>query len=710
MSELRDLFFESAGELVQTLNEQALVLEKSPGDVETLRGLRRTVHTLKGDAAACGFKDLSDLAHQFEDVLTLENPAATPLVPDVALRAADVFAALLEAYRRKKKVPNTESLRAEISRLASTPAAATPVTTGEKKPGKQPAATAHWTEYERMAIAKSVDAGKRVYHVRVQLDPQCAMPIAARQMIKVALASLGEVLAIYPADDAVVSQLEFALSSEKSAEQIRIKCRIPTVSQNVRVALWKRKASSVHADPADSLETKAPSAASASTVEPASFTDAEEAHIPVPSPISDNTLRVDAEKIDTVLNLVGELILAKSMWQQALNEFGERFPKDDLRGKFADVMAFQSRALNDLQRSVMKIRMVPVDQLFRRFPRVVRDVARQCGKEIELVVKGADTDLDKRILDALAEPLTHLVRNAIGHGIEPAEERIRAGKRAQGTLRLKAYHQGNQVVIEVSDDGHGIEVEKVRQRALSQGLVSAEEAAVLTDAQTLEFILRPGFSTAAEITELSGRGVGLDVVQSVLDRLKGTVQIETEAGRGTTFRLRLPLTLAIIKALLFGVEKRLYAIALNSVVEITRTVESEVHQVENYEVLQLRNQVLPLLRLGAPPQPGADAANDKIFVLVTSSGDRKFGLMVDTLVGEEELVIKALDDQSIATDLVSGASILGDGRVVLILNLLALVERFTKAGGNTGVSRLAGLLRPAAAIAPQAHYTAGGHA
>jgi two-component system chemotaxis sensor kinase CheA len=355
-------------------------------------------------------------------------------------------------------------------------------------------------------------------------------------------------------------------------------------------------------------------------------------------------------------------------------------------------MAFQARVLNDLQRSVMKIRMVPVDQLFRRFPRVVRDVGLQCGKQVELLVKGGDTDLDKGILDAIAEPLTHLVRNAVGHGIEPAEERVRAGKRVQGTLRLNAYHQGNQVVIEVSDDGHGIDAGKVRQRALSQGLVSAEQAARLTEAETLELIFRPGFSTAAEITELSGRGVGLDVVQSVLGRLKGTVQIETEAGRGTTFRLRLPLTLAIIKALLFQVEQRLYAIPLNAVAEITRSFEKHIHQVEHYDVLQLRNEVLPLLRLGRAPEPGPASARDKVFVLVINSADRKFGLVVDALVGEEELVIKALDDQSISTDLVSGASILGDGRVVLILNLIALVDRFTRARTAEPGGRLAGLL------------------
>jgi two-component system chemotaxis sensor kinase CheA len=418
--------------------------------------------------------------------------------------------------------------------------------------------------------------------------------------------------------------------------------------------------------------------------------------LPAPEPAvpsgPDNLLRVDAEKIDGVLNLVGELILAKSMLQQALLEFGERFPKDGLRGKFADAMAFQGRVLNDLQHSVMKIRMVPVDQLFRRFPRIVRDVGRQCGKEVELLARGGQTDLDKGILDAIAEPMTHLVRNAIGHGIESAEERVRAGKRAHGTLRLAAYHQGNQVVIEVSDDGRGIAAEKVKQHALAHGLLNAAQAARLTEAETLELILRPGFSTAEEITEISGRGVGLDVVQTVLARLKGTVQIETAPGRGTTFRLRLPLTLAIIRALLFRVEQRLYALPLNAVAEIVRTLEENIHQVEHYEVLQLHNDVLPLLRLGARPASGPATARRKLFVLVIHGGERKFGVVVDGMEGEGELVIKALDDQSIATDLVSGASILGNGRVVLILNTIALMDRFTRGRSDATGAPMAGLL------------------
>jgi two-component system chemotaxis sensor kinase CheA len=735
MAELRQLFFETASELVQKLNDEAMQLEKSPGDAETARSLRRTVHTLKGDSAACGFRELSELSHEFEDVLTLENTAAAALVPAIALRAADVFAALLEAYRKGTKLPSIQSLRADIARLAR-PTAGGAVKTKTKRPKAAPKPS-RWSEYEQLAIARATAAGERVHHVVVQIDPQCAMPIAGRQMIQIALGGLGEVLALYPLEGSVepMNRVEAALASQKSVDQIRTKCSIPTIALRVTVTPLRVTTPSrllpptLAANPErqdDNKERDKEEVASPAN-QPAEATAAS-LELPLAAELAapavpagpDNVLRVDAERIDSVLNLVGELILAKSMFQQTLLEFGQHFPKDPLRGKFSDAMAFQSRVLNDLQHSVMKIRMVPVDQLFRRFPRIVRDVGMQSGKEVELTIRGGQTDLDKSILDSIAEPLTHMVRNAVGHGIETAEERVRAGKRPQGTLRLAAYHQGNQVVIEVSDDGHGIDSEKVRQRALSQGLLKADQAARLTDSETLDLIFKPGFSTAEEITELSGRGVGLDVVQSVLGRLKGTVQIETALGRGTTFRLRLPLTLAIIRALLFRVEQRLYALPLNAVAEIARTVEENIHQVEHYDVLQLRNDVLPLLRLGQKPAEGPETARRKVFILVIHNGERKFGLVVDELEGEEELVIKALDDQSITTDLVSGASILGDGRVVLILNMIALMDRFTHGRADAAGSGMAGLLssvEPAAASdrriqagEPRALGTAGGQA
>ena len=680
-AELRELFFETAQELLQSLNEEALKLEKQPGDVEIVRSIRRIVHTLKGDAAACGYRELSELAHEFEDALALETVSSEVSLAEIAFKAADTFAAMLAAARKKTRQPSGEPLRKLISELIAVPAA----TKGRKrKSAPEPVTRVVWTEYEELAIAKAAEQGKRVYHVGAIVDPNCAMPIAARQLVLNAIASLGEVLASRPdaASTQAAKRLDFILASNVPSEQVSAKCRIPTVIIDVKVDLLKRAqrvrkaAATATVSPANPAHSEVVSAVNAPL--PAAEPDLEAGPAPVPGiATADNVLRVDAERIDNVLNLVGELIIGKSMLQQALNEFTRHAPKDAMRGRFADAMAFQARVLNDLQRSVMKIRMVPVEQLFRRFPRMVRDVAKMCGKNVDLVINGGETDLDKSILDAIAEPLTHLVRNAVSHGIESAEERGRLGKPLRGTVRLDAYHHGNQVIVEISDDGTGIDVAKVKAKAQQQGLLTAEDAARLSETAALELVFRPGFSTAAEITEISGRGVGLDIVQSVLHRLKGTVTIDNHPGQGTTFRLKLPLTLAIIKALLFRIDQRLYAMPLNAVAEITRARESAVHQVDNYEVLQLRNQVVPLVRLGRRPAD-AQQSNRKLFVLVIHADKRKLGLIVDQLEGEEELVIKALDDQTVATDLVSGASILGDGRVVLIVNLAAIVERFSR--------------------------------
>jgi two-component system, chemotaxis family, sensor kinase CheA len=343
-------------------------------------------------------------------------------------------------------------------------------------------------------------------------------------------------------------------------------------------------------------------------------------------------------------------------------------------------MGFQSRVMNDLQRSVMKIRMVPVEQLFRRFPRIVRDTAKRCNKQVQLSITGQDTDVDKGLLDAIAEPLTHIIRNCISHGIEAADEREAAGKPVVGTIRLHASHQANHLIVEVKDDGAGIDAVKLKTKAVKMNLITREEAERMSAQEAFDLIFRPGFSTANEITEVSGRGVGLDVVRSVLHRMKGTVDVETQLGQSTTFRLKLPLTLAIVQALMFRIENRLYAIPLNSVAEIARAQESDLHRVDTTEVMQLRNQVLPLVRVASRRISEADRGRDKIFVLVLTFGERKLGLIVDSLEGEEELVTKSLDDHTVSTDLVSSASILGDGRVVLIMNLAAVMDRFNKSG------------------------------
>lgn len=691
-AELRELFFESATELLQTLNEEGLELEKRPEDEEILRQVRRTVHTLKGDSAACGYTELSELAHALEDVLRPEIAAVSKAaLAEAVLIAADTFSSMLSAYRGNLQPPAGEELKEQIVSLTRKPAN----TVRYKLQGRF-----IWSEYEQMVVADALGRGETVYNVAFSIEPQCPMRGAAMQLIRNVLQGCGKLLAVSPDQNTLNNDLdvvEAAIASDNSEEWITKKCHIPSVVAQVLVqkAGTQDAADDVldivkHVTAAQEDETEAtihaeetPAATHAPAREVAT-PRAESANPQMPldtqqtsfAGMQETLLRVDAEKIDSVLNLVGELIIAKSMLHQAINEFEKRYPKDPLKMRFSDAMAFQARIMNDLQKSVMKIRMVPVEHLFRRFPRVVRDVAKSCGKEVNLVVTGQDTDLDKSILDMLAEPLAHLVRNAVDHGIEAPAERINDGKPAQGTVTLDAYHQGNEIVIEVTDDGRGINRDKLIAKAIERGLLKQGDAAMMGEADINDLIFHPGLSTAQEVTSISGRGVGMDVVKTVLEKLKGTVSIRTTAGKGTTFFLKVPLTLAIIKALLFRVGDRLYAVPLASVVEITRTTQSALHRVDQHDVMQLRNEVLALLHLHRLEKERVETG--KMFVVVISTGERKFGLVVDHLVGEEELVIKAMDDHLVATDLVSGASILGDGTVVLILNLSSVVAKLGK--------------------------------
>ena len=466
-AEMRELFFETAQELLQSLNDEALKLERRPADIELVRSIRRIVHTLKGDAAACGFRELSEVAHQLEDALALESSSSHSSLAEVAFTAADTFGAMLAAYRRKGKLPSAAPLGKMIRELAQQPK-----TRKRSKKAAAAVAPAAWSEYEMLAIENAVSRGKNAYHITAGIDPHCAMPMAARQLVLNALKTSGEVLGARPEAGSPEStkRLELLVASQKSAESLTAQCRIPSVISRVSVELVKAAATRAKKVPAEGLLKTAGAAQLSHPAAPESGEDhgegAKGLHAPA---LAENILRVDAERIDNVLNLVGELIIGRSMLQQAFTEFARHVPKEALRGRFSDAMAFQSRVLSDLQRSVMKIRMVPVEQLFRRFPRMVRDVAKQCGKEVELVMSGQDTDLDKSLLDVIAEPLTHLVRNAVSHGIESAEERARNGKPARGTIHLTSYHHGNQVIVEIKDDGAGIDVAKSQSQGPGEG-------------------------------------------------------------------------------------------------------------------------------------------------------------------------------------------------------------------------------------------------
>ncbi|MGH9712310.1 MAG: chemotaxis protein CheA [Candidatus Acidiferrales bacterium] len=680
-SELRDLFFESAQEILQAMNEAGLALETRAGDAESLRRVRRAVHTLKGDSAACGYRALSELAHELEDVLTPELAKENAgLIPEVVLTAADTFHEMLAAYRNDLQPPDGGALRDHIQRLLHKPAA--------QAQKSVRAAKFEWTEYERLMIAEAFRRGESVHQIALQLDPEALLPAAAYELVRKALESAGKILAIHPENGAPLEQagmIEAALSSAKSADWIRKRCQVPSVVTKITVEKAPEQQPVPPRDLLDILlesEAAAVSAGIAAGPPESAGSHADDAHgsgLPAGlAQAAENSLRVDAARIDTVMNLVGELIIGKSMLQRTIVEFEQRFARDPLRGKFSDALAFQSRVLGELQKSVMKIRMVPVEQLFRRFPRLVRDVGKQLNKDVALDIAGQNTDLDKSILDALAEPLAHIVRNAAGHGIEPAAEREAAGKPARGTIRLNAFHEGDQVVIEISDDGRGLDRGKILQRAIERGTLTAEEASHVGDPEVLRLIFTPGFSTADQVTEISGRGVGLDVVQNALDTLKGSVELQSEPGKGTKFRLLVPLTLASIQALLFRVGGRLYAVPLASVVEITRVTEEEVHHMDDHEIFQLREQVLTLVRLNRLVNHSPAEKTGRTFVIVIGTGTRRFGLAVDSLMGEQELVIKALEDHLVTSPLVSGASILGDGTVVLILNVSAVISHLSR--------------------------------
>jgi len=686
--ELRAIFFESANELLQSLNEAGLELEARPADEEVIRRVRRAVHTLKGDSAACGFQKLSQLAHELEDVLTPQVAQKhSARFAEVVLAAADSFEAMLSAYQRNKRLPSLQTLHGLIRGLLVEPAPAAPaVPVAENpKPAESVPAAFAWTEYEQLMISEAVHRGEAVYNIALRVDPDSLMRAAAFQLIRNVLHGCGTLIALRPEDNLAAANVEIveaALSSVQPDAALKKRCHIPSIVSEVRVERAAAAETPEHELLGDLLEAEAAKVVAnpAEHAEPGEAARSGQAGSAVAA-VAESTLRVDSSRIDAVMNLVGELIIGKSMLHRALTEFDQRHARDPVRAKLADALGFQSRVLDELHKCVLKIRMVPVEQLFRRFPRVVRDVAKQCGKDVALEISGQHTDLDKSILDALGEPLMHLVRNAVDHGIEPADERLTAGKPARGTVYLNAYHQGTQVVIEVRDDGRGIDPPRVRQQAVKQGIVKAEEAARLTEQEALNLIFESGFSTASEITEVSGRGVGMDVVRSVLDKLKGTVHISTQKTRGTTFQLRAPLTLASIQTLLFRVGGRLFAVPLSSVVEISRVNEQEIHRIDQREVLRLRDQILTLVRLEHLSRLRAietEPKKKKHFVIVIGSAEKRFGLLVDSMVGEEELVIKALPSDIVASDLVSGASILGDGTVVLILNVPAVLSRLSR--------------------------------
>ncbi len=396
----------------------------------------------------------------------------------------------------------------------------------------------------------------------------------------------------------------------------------------------------------------------------------------------EKTIRVDVERLDTVFNLVGELVLGKNRLTKLSNILADKYPNDADVTNLNEAAEFLQLISTELQTAVMKTRMQPVKKVFNRFPRMVRDLARSHGKEIELIIKGEETEVDKSVIENIADPLVHLIRNAIDHGIEPPEERKKLNKPTTGRIMLSASQEGNNIVIVVVDDGRGINLEKVKKKAVEKGLISAEEAEVLSEREITDLIFQPGFSTADKVSDVSGRGVGMDVVKTNLARINGSIDIFTQPGRGTKFTIKLPLTLAIIQTLMVEVNNMVYAIPITSVLEAVRINNSEISTIDGQEIIKLRGEILPIIRLSELIGLSITNGSDKHYVVVVQSYEKKFGIVVDKLIGQDEVVIKSIEGNILNlndSNIFAGATITGEGKVVLIIDIPAAME-FVKQG------------------------------
>lgn len=628
-------FRDEAEELLQQIDADLLKLEESAqggeSDPEIVNSLFRALHTVKGSAGMLGFTGIQGLAHKLENLCDLLRKDRMPLsesAVDILFSGRDLLTELVEAAIGQHPEPG--GVDAYILKL---------------------------------------DQFTSIYE-------QTAHVIEGRT---------GDEQSF---DEAAAAEQESASDADVAAFEAEVQ-RLLEQAQAQRASA---PTSAPAADGTPAVEAPQPAATSAKAATPNAEQKRSAVH---------QTIRVDIERLDALLNLVGELVINRTRisdiattlerlmtGKAGVNGSASSGVLAPLAKDLADSAALLARTTNEIQESIMKVRMVPIGQVFDRFPRLVRDVAKARGKEVQLVISGAETDLDKTIVDEVGEPLMHLLRNNVDHGIEPPDERERLGKSRAGTITLNAYHEGNQIIIEVSDDGAGINLEKVRARGIKQGLISADDR--LSDREIIELIFTPGFSTAEVVSDVSGRGVGMDVVKRNITRLKGVFDVDTAPGQGTRFTIKLPLTLAIIQALLVRVVDELYAIPLDSVIESQRVEMTDVRTVHGNEVITLRGQVVPLLRIAEFFQLGGQRDPDKVMIVIVGLQGRQVGLVVDSFEGEQEIVIKPLSDVVGRIAGISGATILGNGSISLIIDVHSLVSE-AYAGGKVARAEFSGV-------------------
>ena len=686
VSQYLEIFIDETKEHLQSLNEQLLVIEKEPENTDTINEIFRAAHSLKGMAGTMGYKRMQKLTHQMENVFSEIRNGAKKVdanIVDVLFQCLDALEEYLACIQETADEGDNDNepilKQLETILNGSAPKAQTEASKETaKEPQKAEAEEAKekykdfvYADFEKHAIAEAFEKGINVYTITVFVDENCLLKAARAFLVFKSVEGVGEIIKSNPsAQDiedekfefdfsiCVVSKepLEAVLSVIKNVSEIAdaIGEKLESVPGDGKTEEGENKESR----PAE--DEKKPAAAAAAKAAPAKSQTSK--------PIVNRSVRVDIEKLDVLMNLVSELIIAKNglVSQSSSEEVSQS-------QAFNEQIEYLERVTTNLHESVMKVRMMPIETVTQKFPRMIRDLSKKLNKKMELYMTGEDTELDRTVIDEIGYPLMHLLRNSADHGLESAEIRARRGKPEVGTVCLDAYQDGNNVVIEVRDDGNGIDVEAVKNKALDKGSITPEQAAAMSDKEIIDLLFKPSFSTAKVVSDISGRGVGLDVVKTKIEALGGDIEVKTELGVGSTFIIRLPLTLAIIQALMVELGDEKYAISLGSIQIIEDIPVSDIKYVQTKEVVNLRGSVIPIIRLDEVLDIESSNEEETLTVVIVKKGDRLAGLVVDKLIGQQEIVIKSLGKYISNSKIINGATILGDGEVALILDVNTLL-------------------------------------
>lgn len=702
VSQYLEIFIDETKEHLQTLSDQLMILETEPDNMETINEIFRAAHSLKGMAGTMGYKRMQRLTHDMENVfqeIRSGNMKVQPELIDVLFRGLDALEGYLanilesadEGTEDNEEIINTLNSIADKAK-GGTGEVPAPTPTAAPSDDKSAASDGNKAKYENIRISdyekatfeKAKEENLNILGITVYLQDSCILKAARAFLVFKCLEELGEVMKAEPnVQDIEDEKFDYDFSlvyfTKESAE--KVKAAIENVSEIKEAVVGTFKVQLEGAEEAaheESVQTEGKESKPATKTEDKPKAQAATATQKKPEkkaaaskakPAIGRTVRVDIEKLDVLMNLVSELIIAKNglVSSSATNEH-----RND--NGFNEQIEYLESVTTNLHESVMKVRMVPIESVLNRFPRMVRDLSKKLDKKMELHMTGEETELDRTVIDEIGDPLQHLIRNAADHGLESNEERIALGKPEVGNIFLDAYQDGNNVIIEVRDDGAGINVDKVRQKALDRGTITSEQAELMSDKEIVDLLFRPSFSTSEKITDISGRGVGLDVVKTKIEGLGGNIECKSALGEGSSFIIRLPLTLAIIQALMVELGTEKYAIPLGNIEMIEDIPLEDIKHVQTKEVINLRGNVIPLIRLDnlLDVEP-VENEEESLTVVIVRKGDKQAGLVVDNLIGQQEIVIKSIGNYINCSKMIGGATILGNGEIALILEVNALV-------------------------------------